>query len=47
MKKLHGHMHDTCASGEQINLVEISEMLTSEIYHENGWIARFSKELNK
>ncbi|ADV48520.1 hypothetical protein Celal_1205 [Cellulophaga algicola DSM 14237] len=34
-------------NGEQINLVEISEMLKSEIYHENGWIARFSKELNK
>lgn len=33
-------------NGEQINLVEISEMLKSEIFHEDGWIARFSKEIN-
>ena len=31
----------------KVNLVDISEMLKSEPIIENGWIARFSKELNK
>lgn len=32
---------------QRVNLVEISEMLKSESSIENGWITRFSKELNK
>ncbi|MBO0590939.1 hypothetical protein I2486_05910 [Cellulophaga sp. E16_2] len=34
-------------NGKQVNLVEISEMLKAEPIIENGWIARFSKEINK
>lgn len=34
-------------NSELINLVEISEMLKSEPNGENGWIARFSKEIDK
>jgi len=30
-------------NGQQINLVEISEMLKAEPLGENGWIERFSK----
>ena len=33
--------------GEQVDLNKISEMLKSEPIIENGWIERFSKELNK
>jgi hypothetical protein len=33
--------------GKQINLVEISEMLKAEPIIENGWITRFSNEVNK
>lgn len=32
-------------NGKQVNLVEISEMLKAEPIIENGWIARFSKEV--
>jgi hypothetical protein len=32
--------------GKQIDLEEISEMLKAEPIIENGWIERFSKELN-
>ena len=31
-------------NGNQINLVEISEMLKAELIIEGGWIERFSKE---
>lgn len=31
-------------NGQQVNLVEISEMLKAEPIIENGWIDRFSKE---
>lgn len=31
---------------QKVNLVEISEMLKAEPIIENGWIERFSKELN-
>lgn len=34
-------------SSKQIDLVKISEMLKSEPIIENGWIKRFSKEINK
>ena len=34
-------------NGKQINLVEISEMLKSEPIGENGWIARFSKVVDR
>ena len=35
-------------TGEQkVNLVEISEMLKAEPIIENGWIKRFSKEIDK
>jgi hypothetical protein len=34
-------------NGQKANLIEISEMLKSEPIIENGWIARFSKELKK
>ncbi len=30
--------------GKQVNLIEISEMLKSELFIEGGWIGRFSKE---
>ena len=33
--------------GTQVNLAKISEMLRSEHLGEDGWIERFSKELNK
>jgi len=33
--------------GKQVNLLEISEMLKAEPIIENGWIERFSKEINK
>jgi len=32
---------------QKVNLVEISEMLKAEPIIENGWIERFSKELEK
>ena len=32
-------------NGEQVNLVEISEMLKAEPIIENGWIARFSEHV--
>ena len=32
--------------GQKVNLVEISEMLKAEPIIKNGWIERFSKELN-
>jgi len=35
------------SNDQRINLVEISEMLKAEPIIENGWIERFSKELNK
>ncbi len=35
------------SENQKVNLVEISEMLKSEPIIENGWIERFSKELNK
>jgi len=31
--------------GKQVNLVEVSEMLKAEPLGEDGWVARFSKEL--
>jgi hypothetical protein len=34
-------------NGQQIDLNEISEMLKAELIIENGWIQRFSGELNK
>ncbi|MEW7279743.1 hypothetical protein ABW636_14210 [Aquimarina sp. 2201CG1-2-11] len=34
-------------NSQKINLVEISEMLKAEPVIENGWIARFSREVNK
>lgn len=34
-------------NGTQINLVEISEMLKAEPMGKDGWIAKFSKEVNK
>ena len=33
--------------GQQVDLNEISEMLKAEPIAENGWIERFSKEINK
>ncbi len=32
--------------GQQVDLTKISEMLKAEPIIENGWIQRFSKELN-
>tara|TARA_R110000868_G_scaffold71713_2_gene209706 strand:- start:33450 stop:33836 length:387 start_codon:yes stop_codon:yes gene_type:complete len=34
-------------NGNQINLVEISEMLKAEPIIENGWLERFSEEFKK
>ena len=33
--------------GQQVNLVEISEMLKAEPIIDNGWIERFSREVGK
>lgn len=33
--------------GQQVNLVEISEMLRAEPIIDNGWIERFSREVGK
>jgi len=35
------------SSDQRVNLVEISEMLKAELIIENGWIKRFSKEIDK
>ena len=34
-------------NNQKVNLAEISEMLKAEPIIENGWIERFSKEVNK